>query len=187
MDMAPVFSTLNACWQSEFAKLDLQDVATVRVWEAGLAGLSPSAIRDGLAAVTRIDEKRRPSPGQFRRICMDASAAARRENGIRKEQRNAYQERSPRERALAATRTAYLHRICAGARIGGVALGRVDAQPRGVAYGTDFDWEYVAMSVPLPPPAKATFDETLADQQIAWSALEQLFDREWDRHEGRAA
>lgn len=176
-----VFGIINTIWKH--AKLDPDDEGTRRVWDMALKDLPLNTVLMGAEALARVEDKFVPNPGRFRRICLDAAEIERQAEARNADQRLfaeakiALRDRSPREAALAATRTAYLRRIiasCGKSRVASAAIGMVGEASREDAFNTDFDWEYVAHTAALPA------SDDRADHDIAWAELSRVFDVEWE-------
>ena len=179
-NLSMVFDIVNSIWRS--SKLDPSDEGTARVWNMAIKDLSTNAILLGCEALARSEDKFSPNPGRFRRLCLDATEQ-KRQADLRNADQQAYATarqnvaaRSPKEAALAATRTAYLRRSFNSygkSRIAGVAINMIGEATRGEAFDTDFDWEYVARSAALPA------SDDRRDHEIAWAELLRIFNVEW--------
>lgn len=162
-----VFHTINECWP--FARLDPFNEATAEVWWNALSDLPTSAVGEATIRLARSEEKRHPTPGQFRRL-----VALVLEDRVRKAQyvetkraEENIRQRSPKENAWAATQAAFARRI----------LGPGEPVPESV-FETDFDVEYVCGSVTLPGSSR------FEDHENAFADLKVAFEQEWGRRHG---
>lgn len=164
-DIEAVFTTINVVWPT--ARLDIRDAATVEVWATALHGLSPSVIGDAVVKLARSEEKFRPSPGQFRRLCGDVIGERKRRASAREasQAHHALATRSARDIALGACLATWSNRFAAHCKIP-IQLPRV--------WETQFDVACVVDHIPFPE----TTD--LLEHEEAFASLRNLFDQVWD-------
>lgn len=167
-----VFTTINVVWPT--ARLDIRDGPTVEVWANALHGLSASVIGDAVTKLARSEDKFRPSPGQFRRLCGDVIGERKRRASAREasQAHHALANRDARQIALGACEAAFANRYAAQC---GVPISLP------FAWETDFDVDSVVDHIPFP----ATSD--LEEHQQAFESLRSLFSRVWDQQFETAA